>query len=409
MGNSAQTEPVVRFQDFQVNLETGEVWKAGVRLKLQDQPFKVLAALLQRPGQIVTREELRQLIWPEENFGDFDHAINLAITKLRSSLGDSADVPHLIETLPRRGYRFIAPVENPSAEVREAGHSAVLPRTAEWTVHFASIKGLLLLFSFLGFLVFAFAIRWWKLRSPLPAVIESVQITNDHLPKDVKRLVSDGTRLYFQESLPEGVTLVQVSTQGGETARIPVTLERPTVYDISPTRSELLVGGDRLSGNTERPLWVVPLPAGPPHRLGDILADDACWAPDGHHLVFVNDRNLFVANPDGSEVRKLATADGFVDLIRFSPDGTRLRFTVRIHPGRWDIMEIGTDGSGLHRLPIQGCCGTWSADGKYYFYQTESGVPRSRHYRNIWVLPERQSTIGGVELGAPVQLTAGPV
>jgi len=82
MGNRVQTEPVIRFHDFQVNLETGEVW-TGVRLKLQDQPFKVLAALLQRPGQIVTREELRQLIWPEESFGDFDHAINLAVTKLR--------------------------------------------------------------------------------------------------------------------------------------------------------------------------------------------------------------------------------------------------------------------------------------------------------------------------------------
>ena len=115
MGNSAQTEPVVRFQDFQVNLETGELWKAGIRLRLQDQPFKVLATLLRRPGQVVTREELRQLIWPKESFGDFDHAINLAIAKLRATLGDSADVPHLIETLPRRGYRFIAPVEGRAA------------------------------------------------------------------------------------------------------------------------------------------------------------------------------------------------------------------------------------------------------------------------------------------------------
>jgi DNA-binding winged helix-turn-helix (wHTH) protein len=110
MGNSRRP-PVARFEDFEVNLETGDVWKAGRRLKVQDQPFKVLAALLERPGQIVTREELRQLISPEASFGDFDHAINLAITKLRATLGDSADVPHLIETLPRRGYRFIAPLK----------------------------------------------------------------------------------------------------------------------------------------------------------------------------------------------------------------------------------------------------------------------------------------------------------
>ncbi len=110
MGNSIQP-PIARFEDFEVHLETGEVWKAGRPLKVQDQPFKVLAALLERPGQIVTREELRQLIWPENSFGDFDHAINLALTKLRGTLGDSADVPHLIETLPRRGYRFIAPLK----------------------------------------------------------------------------------------------------------------------------------------------------------------------------------------------------------------------------------------------------------------------------------------------------------
>jgi hypothetical protein len=99
MGNSIQRQ-IARFEDFEVHLETGEVWKAGRSLKVQDQPFKVLAALLERPGQIVTREELRQLIWPEKSFGDFDHAINLVLAKLRATLGDSADVPHLIETLP---------------------------------------------------------------------------------------------------------------------------------------------------------------------------------------------------------------------------------------------------------------------------------------------------------------------
>ena len=113
MGSSRQ-RPVARFEDFEVHLDTGEVWKAGRHLKVQDQPFRVLAALLERQGQVVTREELRQLIWPDKNFGDFDHAINLALAKLRATLGDSADVPHLIETLPRRGYRFIAPLKEQS-------------------------------------------------------------------------------------------------------------------------------------------------------------------------------------------------------------------------------------------------------------------------------------------------------
>jgi Tol biopolymer transport system component/DNA-binding winged helix-turn-helix (wHTH) protein len=111
MDDLEQVDHLVRFQGFELNLQTGELRKNGTRIRLQEQPFKVLAALVQRPGQLVTREELRKLIWPDESFGDFDHAINLAVTKLRGALGDSADVPHLIETLPRRGYRFVGVVE----------------------------------------------------------------------------------------------------------------------------------------------------------------------------------------------------------------------------------------------------------------------------------------------------------
>ena len=101
---------IVRFSLFQANLRTGELCKAGLRIRIQEQPFKILAALLEKPNEVVTREELRQHIWPKESFGDFDHAIDLAVGKLRTALGDSAGTPRFIETLPRRGYRFIAPV-----------------------------------------------------------------------------------------------------------------------------------------------------------------------------------------------------------------------------------------------------------------------------------------------------------
>lgn len=107
---------LVRFGSFEVNLESGELRKSGVRIRLQQQPFKVLEALLERPGQIVTREDLRTRIWPNETFGDFDQAVNVAVTKLRTVLGDSASSPRFIETLPRRGYRFIAPVQSETAE-----------------------------------------------------------------------------------------------------------------------------------------------------------------------------------------------------------------------------------------------------------------------------------------------------
>jgi DNA-binding winged helix-turn-helix (wHTH) protein/tetratricopeptide (TPR) repeat protein len=100
----------IRFAVFELDTRSGELRKAGSRVKLQDQPLKVLTALLEQPGEVVTREELKRRIWPEDSFGDFDHAVNVAVAKLRTALGDSADVPRFVETLPRRGYRFISPV-----------------------------------------------------------------------------------------------------------------------------------------------------------------------------------------------------------------------------------------------------------------------------------------------------------
>ena len=101
---------VVRFGTFEVDLSAGELRKQGQRIKLQDQPFQVLTVLLQRPGNVITREELRAQIWAQDTFVDFDNSLNTAINKLREALGDSADNPCFIETLPRRGYRFLAPV-----------------------------------------------------------------------------------------------------------------------------------------------------------------------------------------------------------------------------------------------------------------------------------------------------------
>jgi Tol biopolymer transport system component/DNA-binding winged helix-turn-helix (wHTH) protein len=400
------TQTVISFGPFEANLQTQELKRQGVRLRLPRQSFQILAMLLQRPGQLIPREELQQALWPSDTFVDFEKGINAAINRLREALGDSAETPRYIETLPRRGYRFIAPVENRGAEVGQSGRSIALSGNAGWMVHFASTKRLALLFSFVGLFALAPIILRLNLRSPQPRVIDWVQITKDGLLKGGGRLLSDGTRLYFEELLPEGDALMQVSTQGGETARIPLALEWLALDDISPTRSELLISGGSTFqvSNTEIPLWIMPLPAGPPHRVGDILAHDACWAPDGLHLAYLNDKDLFVAKPDGSEVRKLTTTDGFTTSIRFSPDGTRLRFAVSHSTDTsvedMDIMEIGADGSGLHRLPIHGWNGTWSANGEYYFYFTS---------RDIRVLPERRSVFGEVELGTSMQVTPGPM
>ena len=111
MGDKELANERIRFGVFEVDPRSGEMRKSGLRIKLQDQPFKVLLALLERPGEVVSREDLKVRIWPNDSFGDFDHAVNVAVAKLRTALADSADGPRYIETLHRRGYRFIFPVQ----------------------------------------------------------------------------------------------------------------------------------------------------------------------------------------------------------------------------------------------------------------------------------------------------------
>ena len=101
----------LRIGEFEADLDRCELRKAGLRIRLQDQPFRILALLLERPGDLVTREELRRRLWPADTFVCFDHSLNTAMTKLRAALNDSAATPRYIETRPRRGYRFIGPVE----------------------------------------------------------------------------------------------------------------------------------------------------------------------------------------------------------------------------------------------------------------------------------------------------------
>jgi DNA-binding winged helix-turn-helix (wHTH) protein len=117
--NRVQNPRVVRFGPFEADLYTRELRKHGFKLKLQGQPFQVLAMLLDRPGDLVTREEIRSKLWPQDTFIDFDNGLNAAVRRVREALNDNAETPRFVETLPRRGYRFIAPVEKPSIEKTE--------------------------------------------------------------------------------------------------------------------------------------------------------------------------------------------------------------------------------------------------------------------------------------------------
>jgi len=145
---------LLRFSVFEADLDAGELRKSGARIRLQEQPFQVLAALLQNAGQVVTRENLREKIWPADTFVDFDHSLNTAVNKIREALGDAASSPRFVETLARRGYRFIAPVASVAAAAAESAPALALhpelhvpvPRRGLVRALFALIQAMYLIF-----------------------------------------------------------------------------------------------------------------------------------------------------------------------------------------------------------------------------------------------------------------------
>ena len=217
----SRSSSVVRFGTYEVSLESGEVRKAGLRIRVQQQPLKLLEILLERPGEIVTREELQSRVWPNENFGDFDQALNIAIGKLRSAFGDSAENPRFIETLPKRGYRFIADVSvvAPDSPSRKPGSAtedlsrtnpgtapqvarpAVAPKPRLWTTPTAiAAIALVLGFSLLSL---------WLLRSPgrAPTGVRSLAV----LP--LENLSGDASQNYFADGMTDELItdLAQIS------------------------------------------------------------------------------------------------------------------------------------------------------------------------------------------------------
>src|SRR5580704_6690174 len=133
MALQARPPVILQFGSYEVDVHAGELRKQGARIKLQEQPFRVLTVLLERPGDVVSREELRSQIWPADTFVDFDNSLNTSINKLCDALGDSADNPRFIETLPRRGYRFLAPVtKNDGRGLTSLGNQVTVVPTGTW-------------------------------------------------------------------------------------------------------------------------------------------------------------------------------------------------------------------------------------------------------------------------------------
>ncbi|HYW36897.1 MAG TPA: protein kinase [Terriglobales bacterium] len=241
-----------------------------------------------------------------------------------------------------------------------------------------------------------------------PAVVGSLQITNDGFPK--RSLATDGARLYFSEYAGGHSVLRQVSTVGGDAAPVPSPLAAADIYDLSLRNSQLLVRGSAEGSETESPLWIVPVPAGSPRRVGEILAHAAAWTPDGQHILFANGSHLYLCNRDGTESREFAQAKGIPFDLRFAPDGNRVVFSVReTSQHSVALWEVTAQGQDLHPIlpnwnrPPQEAAGSWTPDGRYFLFESAHG-----NAQDIWALREGTSFFrkGG---NLPTQLTVGPL
>jgi serine/threonine protein kinase/Tol biopolymer transport system component len=240
-----------------------------------------------------------------------------------------------------------------------------------------------------------------------PRVLNTVQLTHDGVPKIA--LLTDGSRIYIIEAKGWEWSLVQASVSGGETSTVPMPFNN--MFDISPDHSRLLVA--KFVGTaTEAQFWTLALPSGTPRRLADIVGHSGAWSPDSRQLAFAKGPDIYIANADGTDARKLISLSGFADSIRFSPDGTRLRFTVTSpQSNSRAIWELRTNGSDLHPLlpgwhspPVE-CCGAWSVDGRYYLFVSGSSVSGGA---NIWALRETDGLFQR-RPSKPFRLTTGPM
>jgi Tol biopolymer transport system component/DNA-binding winged helix-turn-helix (wHTH) protein len=398
MAASSQLTPGFRFGAFVLDPGSGELRRNGTKLKLQEQPFQVLLKLLEKPGNLVTREELRSTLWPADTFVDFETGLNSAIKRLRDALGDSADVPRFIETVPRRGYRFIAPL------------NGTLPQAAPLTEKAASIfTPARLAAAALSLLMAAGAgafIFWLRSPLPPPQITGSTQLTWDGLAKE--NLRTDGKSLFFAERRGGQYSSFQIPVGGGSPTPLDSLTPGFLPGDISLDGSQLLFVPHKMS-SVETPARVMDLASASVRDLPGIDSETVAWAPR-NKLVFAEGSNLFIAGQDGSGRRKLLTAPGMIYSVGFSPDGRRIRMSVvdkhRITGALW---EARADGSGFHELlpgwnPIpEECCGTWTPDGRYYVFQSFQ-----RGSSKIWVIPDAQPSLRKTA-PVPVLLTTDPL
>ncbi len=390
----------IRFGAFEADLHSGEVRKSGNRIKLQDQPFKVLEILLERPGNLVTREELQTRIWPEETYGDFDHAVNVAVGKLRTALGDSADNPCFIETVPRRGYRFVAtldcvPVEAPP----EPPPPVVVPPPRRiFPAKAAVLAGLLILCGIL------LGIGIWFGRRTAPS-----------RPPDFQRLTVRHGTVYSARFAPDGHNVVYGASWEGaplevfsNDLKIPgvrsVGLPATHVLAVSSTGEMAVLQGinNEFMFTFRGTLGQVPLSGGTPRQIAENVSG-ADWAPDGKSLAIVRDLwgKQRLEFPVG---HVLYETDGWISHPRISPKGDKVAFLDHAtHDDDRGVVSV-VDLTGKKKVLSTGWESeeglAWSPNGsEVWFSATQAGLQRRIYAVN---LAGRQrlafSALGGVTL-----------
>lgn len=385
----ASQNQTVRFGPFELDSKCGELLKSGVRLKLQGQPIQILEMLLAKPGELVTREEIQQRLWPADTFVDFDHSLNTAVKKLRQALGDEADARRYIDTLPKRGYRFIGEIEKESRQEENPAPADAMVVPSQTVVTLPAngrARRNWVLAGCLATLLIAGWLLYLGSRPPsLPRITGSHPlVTNIHTTQPVVEttLLTDGKSIYYQPSQDTPRSIFQVPVTGGAVTEIPAV--DGLLYDISRDGSELLfmVPG---SWADHASVLAKPLPAGPA-RL--ILKEGRypIWASDGRGIFFVSNdyKDIDRADADGTGVQRIASTSTVILFPHLSPDGLRIRFSAT-HDG--ELWEVGTDGHNLQPLPAEkkdAFGGAWSSDGKVYFF---SGWDGQRF--NLWTAPDR--------------------
>jgi DNA-binding winged helix-turn-helix (wHTH) protein/Tol biopolymer transport system component len=398
---------IISFGSFEADVRSCELRKSGSRVRLQQQPFQILIKLLRHKGEVVTREELRQQLWPKDTFVDFDHSLNAAIKRLRDALGESAENPVFIETLARRGYRFIAPVDSP---VNGASSDSAIekPKAVVHTFVALLLTGVALLGAFL----------FWVLRPPSnkPESVERRLTANSkENPLNGAAISPDGLYLAYSDST--GLYLKLIRTGETHLAATPPGFSGH-VESWFPDGAHLLVSRVEKPGMPPS-LWSIPVVGGAPRQLAD-NGWGASVSPDGAHIVFLRGapdfspygREAWVTRSDGSEATNVVafTANEGVTPPVWSPDGRRIAY-VRIHwtgyLGHTNSVELEDWQSLKSRIlfegPRLGDSLSWLPDGRLVYTLVE---PTSQMDSNAWVVSV--SDLRSPSDPHPVRLTRGP-